>query len=211
MPPRRTQAERVEETRAAVLEATIASLVEVGYAATTTREVAQRANVSRGAQTHHFPTKAELVSAAIEYLFARETERFRQAFTAVPPAERDLGAAVDLLWEIVRGPSYSAILEVAVAARTDDVLRVVAHAVATTFEESVVALLVEVFPTFDGDDRLARTLLELAMCLTQGAALSSHSGFGDPEHIIRLAKGLAGYISHDTLPLVRSVLDVIDD
>jgi AcrR family transcriptional regulator len=46
---RRTQAMRTEETRAALLDATIELLGEVGYAALTTREVAARAGVSRGA------------------------------------------------------------------------------------------------------------------------------------------------------------------
>src|SRR5437764_3220914 len=65
---RRTQAQRSASTRAALLDATITSLVEVGYANTTTTGIAERAGVSRGAQMHHFPTKADLVASAIEHL-----------------------------------------------------------------------------------------------------------------------------------------------
>ena len=53
--PRRVQ-ERSLATKAALLDAAIESLVERGYAATTTIETARRAGVSRGAQLHHFPT-----------------------------------------------------------------------------------------------------------------------------------------------------------
>ena len=62
---RRTQQQRTEETQAALLDATIACLHEVGYAATSTTLVSERAGVSRGAQTHHYPTKTQLVVAAI--------------------------------------------------------------------------------------------------------------------------------------------------
>ena len=54
---RRTQQQRSDETRAALLDATIICLHEVGYAGTSTTLVSERAGVSRGAQTHHFPTK----------------------------------------------------------------------------------------------------------------------------------------------------------
>src|SRR5690606_39794273 len=54
-----------------------------------------RAGVSRGAQTHHFPTKALLVAASIQHLFDIEAERFRAAFTELPRAQRDLASAVD--------------------------------------------------------------------------------------------------------------------
>src|SRR5258706_14432846 len=65
---RRTQAERRAGTRALLLEATVECLAERGYAGTTTTEVARRAGLSRGAQLHHFGTKTDLVTAAVEHL-----------------------------------------------------------------------------------------------------------------------------------------------
>ena len=50
---RRTQAERTATTRAALLAATVDVLVERGYRATTTQDVARRAGVSYGALLHH--------------------------------------------------------------------------------------------------------------------------------------------------------------
>src|SRR5690349_16773358 len=127
---RRTQSERTAETGEALLDAAVACLVELGYANTTTREVAIRAGVSRGAQTHHFPSKAELVAAAIEHVFDQQARRFRDAFAALPEEQRTLDHAVELLWEIVSGPSYAAILEVTVAGRTDPELGVVVQGMA---------------------------------------------------------------------------------
>ena len=54
--------------RARLLEATVDCLVERGFAGTSTTLVSERAGVSRGAQLHHFPTKNDLVVAAVEHL-----------------------------------------------------------------------------------------------------------------------------------------------
>src|SRR6187402_1697681 len=64
----RTQQQRRDETRRALLDAAVESLIEVGFARTTTLEVQRRANVSRGALLHHFPSKAELLVAAVDHL-----------------------------------------------------------------------------------------------------------------------------------------------
>jgi len=205
----RTQAERTAGTREALFAATIDCLVEVGYANTTTREVAQRAGVSRGAQTHHFPTKTDLVLGAIEHLFGQQAMRYRAAFADLPPAERTLERAVGLLWEIVSGPTYPAVLEVTVAARTDPALRVVVHGMATVLEQTVVGLLTELFPGF-ADDKLARTIIDLGFTMVQGAAVSSYAGYGDPERTIRLTRALAALITPDTVGFLRGTLDATD-
>ena len=54
----------------------------------------RRAGVSRGAQVHHYPTKDDLVLAAVEHLLDRRIEEFRQAFAA-PPARPALAGGRD--------------------------------------------------------------------------------------------------------------------
>ena len=207
---RRSQAERTAGTRDALFAATIDCLVEVGYARTTTREVALRAGVSRGAQTHHFPTKADLVVGAVEHLFDQQARGFRSAFTALPAESRTLDQAVALLWEIVSGPSYAAVLELTVAARTDPELRVVVHGMSAVLEQTVAELLRELFPALADDDALARTVIDLGFTLVQGAAVSRYAGYGDPDHTIRLVQSLAELITPDTVDILRGTLDVID-
>src|SRR5436853_7131184 len=121
--PRRTQEERSANTKARLLDATIDCLSDLGYARTTTTEIAERAGVSRGAQLHHFPTKAELVTTAVEHLFERRTEEFRKAFATLPANIDRTAAAVDLLWSMVSGPTFHAWLQLVVAARSDPDLR----------------------------------------------------------------------------------------
>src|SRR4051795_6622477 len=95
---RRTQAERSATTRAALLDATVASLVEVGYANTTTTGIAERAGVSRGAQMHHFPAKADLVAHAVEHLAEKRIELLRSAVECLDGRADRIGGALDLLW-----------------------------------------------------------------------------------------------------------------
>ena len=67
---RRTQAERSARTQAALLDATVESLIELGYGRTTTTEIAHRAGLSLGALLHHYPTKTDLLVAAAMALLA---------------------------------------------------------------------------------------------------------------------------------------------
>jgi AcrR family transcriptional regulator len=120
---RRTQAERRASTRNVLLQATIACLVEVGYAGTTTHEVQQRAGVSRGALTHHFGSKAELLLAAMDMLYVDFSASLRDAAAELPPGPERVRPAIRMLWDRFNGPLFLAAMELWGAARTDVELR----------------------------------------------------------------------------------------
>src|SRR5207245_10461503 len=94
---RRSQEERREATRGAVLDATVECLAERGYAGTTTTRIASRARVSRGALLHYYASKVELLTSAIEHILRRREPEFRAAFVALPADADRRGPAVDLL------------------------------------------------------------------------------------------------------------------
>jgi AcrR family transcriptional regulator len=81
----RTQQQRREETRRALLDAAVQSLIEVGFARTTTLEVQRRAEVSRGALLHHFPSKAELLVAAVDHLAEMRASELKAFASQLPP------------------------------------------------------------------------------------------------------------------------------
>jgi AcrR family transcriptional regulator len=121
---RRTQQERRETTRNALLEATIQSLVEQGYAGTTTRAVSARAGVSPGALQHHFASKQELVAEAIGYLSGELTARLiEQGVPSASSRHQLTEQMIDQLWQTLNGPLIVVAMELAVAARTDPFLR----------------------------------------------------------------------------------------
>ena len=123
VPVRMPQQERSRATQARLLEATVDCLVERGWSGTTTTVVAAMAGVSRGAQLHHYPTKASLVMAAVEHLAERRAEEIRTEAAALPPGPQRLDGVVDMLASAFTGPLYVAALEVWIAARTDPELR----------------------------------------------------------------------------------------
>src|SRR5438128_4428078 len=88
----RTQQQRREETRRALLDAAVESLIEVGFARTTTLEVQRRANVSRGALLHHFPSKAELLVAAVDHLAEMRAREMKAFASQLPPERAEPGA-----------------------------------------------------------------------------------------------------------------------
>lgn len=103
------------------MAATIDSLAELGWAGTTTTEVSQRAGVSRGAQLHHFPSKQDLVIAAVEHLTQIRHEELELTAEELPADDRTR-AVLDALSGQFTGPLFFAALELWVAARTDPVL-----------------------------------------------------------------------------------------
>jgi AcrR family transcriptional regulator len=72
---RRTQAERTEATRAALIAAGRRLFTEKGYDGVSAEEIVREAGVTRGALYHHFGGKAELLEAVYERLEAESTER----------------------------------------------------------------------------------------------------------------------------------------
>jgi AcrR family transcriptional regulator len=122
---RAPQQERSRATRQRLLEATVECLVEYGWSGTTTTLIAARANVSRGAQLHHYPTKASLVLAAVTHLTERRAaEILAEAETLRGQSpEGRIGRVVDLLAASFTGPLFVAAIELWVAARTDPELR----------------------------------------------------------------------------------------
>ncbi|MBC9227645.1 TetR family transcriptional regulator [Aeromicrobium sp. 636] len=117
-PARTPQTERTRLMRQRLLEATVDSLVELGWAGTSTTIVSQRAGVSRGAQLHHFPSKQDLVVAAVEYIAERRREELFVDLDLLPEQGRTR-AVLDLLAGQFTSPVFLAALELWVAARTD--------------------------------------------------------------------------------------------
>ncbi len=169
-PPRRRQEERSEATQARILAAAIECLSKLGYSATTTVAVGEHAGVSRGALLHHFPTRAELIAAAVRRLFEELDERFRKAFAQVSADEDRIDAAVELIWKGYASPKVPPLLELFVAARTDarfrSALAPVAREHRNRLRQLVVESLVDGPPSKDFEVTLA-----LAFDAIQGMAI----------------------------------------
>lgn len=116
------QEERTRSMRARLLEATVELLVEKGYAGTSTTLVSERAGVSRGAQLHHFPTKQDLVVAAVRHVTEVRGAELAAAAERLPRGRRRTRAVLQVLGDHFTSPVFTAALELWVAARTDPAL-----------------------------------------------------------------------------------------
>jgi AcrR family transcriptional regulator len=98
---KRTQAERSDATRAALIGAARPLFAERGYAGVGTEEIAQAAGVTRGALYHHFEGKRELFEAVYEQIEIELAERIAsgalQANATSPLAAMKAGAEMFLL------------------------------------------------------------------------------------------------------------------
>ena len=173
----RTQAERSERTRELLLDATISCLVELGYARTTVHEICRRAGLSRGAQQHHFTTKAELMTSALEHLFRRLGEEILTATSDLPSGPERLDHGIDLLWQAYSGTLSTAAVELWVAARTDEELRRSLLPV----DRELGHQTLEFYRRIAGpvDEARLQTMLLLTVNLVRGLALDAMIG-GDP-------------------------------
>lgn len=98
---KRTQAERSDATRAALLSAARPLFAQRGYAGVGTEEIARAAGVTRGALYHHFDGKRELFEAVYEQIEIELAERIAagalQANATSPVMAMKAGAEMFLL------------------------------------------------------------------------------------------------------------------
>jgi len=162
----RTQQERSAAMRQRLLDATVDCLVQYGYAGTTTTRVTELAGVTRGAQVHHFPTRADLVAAAARHLATLRMELATSRLDVVRDAPDPIDATLDLVWELHLDPIQHATVEMWIAARTDPELREKMAAVAPVAREDLIDFCAAIFADHRADRgpyrRLARTCLDTA-------------------------------------------------
>ncbi|MEO5874120.1 MAG: TetR/AcrR family transcriptional regulator [Streptosporangiaceae bacterium] len=169
---RRTQAERRSATQTRLLDATADTLADLGWAGLSTTEVSRRAGVSRGAQQHHYPTKMELVAAALEHLLERLREEYHESYAELPDSQRNVAGALDLFWETIQQPPAMALLELALAGRTDDSLRELSAKLSQRVVEIVKEVFHELFPE-TLDEAFVDTLIRGLFALMVGLSLQN--------------------------------------
>jgi AcrR family transcriptional regulator len=202
--PARTQQQRREETRRALLDAAVESLIEVGFTRTTTLEVQRRAGVSRGALLHHFPSKAELLVAAVDHLAEMRARELKAFAAQLPPdtgtadpdgapgADPRSAVVLDLLWQCFSGTFFQVGMELRTAARTDPELRGVLTVAERALRDRIVAQSRTLFGRAVADHANLPRALDLTLQLMIGAAMTAvlHGEAGGADELIADWKAL---------------------
>ncbi|MDQ3367504.1 MAG: TetR/AcrR family transcriptional regulator [Myxococcota bacterium] len=169
----RTQQQRRDETRRALLDAAVESLIEVGFARTTTLEVQRRADVSRGALLHHFPSKAELLVAAVAHLAEMRAHELKRLSAGLPEGRARTDAVLGLLWQCFSGTFFQVTMELRTAARTDPELRPVLANAEKTLRDGILAQARTLFGKDVADHPGLERALDMTLQLMIGAAMSA--------------------------------------
>lgn len=115
---RRPQAERTADTRTKLIEAAIVCLHRMGYSATTVSTVADEAGMSRGAMTHQFPAKTDLMLAVVQRVFEQDTEFYAHTVAIMDPA-LFLVELPEMMWRVISRPAGIAVIEIMMASRSE--------------------------------------------------------------------------------------------
>ena len=120
---REPRQERSRSTRARLLGAAVECLAERGVAGATVGAVAHRAGVSRGAAQHHFPTREDLLLAALRHMVDVRGAELRRRAEAVPEGPGRTEAVVQMVVDAFNGTGFDAALQLWAGAASDPALR----------------------------------------------------------------------------------------
>jgi AcrR family transcriptional regulator len=174
-PPEKTwQQTKSEMTRTAILDAAVDCFYQFGYLGTTTENIANKAGVSRGAMLHHFPTRFDLIAAAVEHInqirlgmFSEEESRIQDG------AEHSrIEEGIDAYWAQLNTPAFVVFTELQVAARTDKELEKVLMPALKAFERAWYDTVTQIFPDLALSEAFVRTSY-LTKYLLEGMATSA--------------------------------------
>ncbi len=170
---RRTQEERTAETRAKLMEATLDILLERGYARASTLDIADRAGVSRGALTHHFDSKDDLVCQSVEHMLRDATAEIRDYAERVQSGRIQLGSFIDHLWSMFSGRLFYVTLEHVTEARHNDFLRERLVPVVREFHLALDRIWSDFFRGTDLKSEEVATAFNACLCLLRGMGVQT--------------------------------------
>jgi AcrR family transcriptional regulator len=166
-----TQQQRREDTVARLLEANIATIIEVGYARASAAVITKRAGVSVGALFRHFDTMGDFMAATAYEVLRRQLDSFAKQVAAIPSDRPALPAALIILRDITSSPTNAVMYELMIAARTDEKLNATLQLVLEQYSAKI-SDVAQTLPGIEGFPREnVSDLVALLINSFDGAAL----------------------------------------
>jgi AcrR family transcriptional regulator len=134
----RTQQQRREQTVARLLDASIETIIEIGYARASAAVICKRAGLSVGALFRHYPTIGDFMAATAYEALRRQLELFSKRVAEIPATEPPLPAVLTVLRDITGNDTNAVLYELMIAARTDGKLRATLADVLTEYSAKIV-------------------------------------------------------------------------
>ncbi|WP_417811526.1 TetR/AcrR family transcriptional regulator [Thalassospira alkalitolerans] len=181
----RKQVEKSAETRRRIMEATVRLLLRQGYSRLTTSAISKEAEVSRGAMTHHYDSKEDVVIAAIEYQLKQSIETTRKYVDQ--NANRDLSVddIIDYLWRLMADGLFYMTLEYLPEMRHNAPFKTRLVPVIQGFHSSLNEIWAVISRRYNADPKHAEVVLNATMCLFRGMVAQTIVR-SDPEYFDEL-------------------------
>lgn len=145
-----------QATRRAILDATLACLVEDGYGSLTTRRVAERVGIAQSTLMHHFATREALLVEAVSNLAVSMAET---AIAELGPGRREGAvhreAVLDQAWATLTSPEALAAAQLLGAAWSEPELAAALRDLEIRIAQIVLETALIVFPDESADPRFA--------------------------------------------------------
>jgi AcrR family transcriptional regulator len=133
--------------------------------------VAQHAGVSRGATQHHFPTREDLITAALEFMFDRRMQEIRREVDELPTGDGRTEAVVTRLVDHYTGTLFKAALQVWTAAAADPELQARVLPLEERFGRIAHRTAIDSLGV-DDSDPLVRGMVQATLDLARGLGLA---------------------------------------
>ncbi len=167
------QAQKSEATRNQFISAAIRCIVESSYSKTTMMKISEKAGRSRGATLHHFPSKMDIIRAAVHYLHEKRLQAFRRSIKEIPEGADMAHMAVQAYSAHLNHPIYVALFELSVAARTDNELKEFLVPAQLAFDREWYQTAWDLFPEWHSDRKAFDLALNLSQQLMEGMMISN--------------------------------------
>lgn len=156
----------------AICEATIQSLVEVGYAETSLNRIAGAAGFSKGALQYHFPSKEDLIAATLDRMLKRT---FKPSSPGKQPDSVE--DALLIAWKkFVNTLPYRALMEILNAARTDKQLQIRIAEDLLRWGRLMDQQSLDIYESKSGDDEEVVMLMNMTRSFLRGLLIQERYG-----------------------------------
>ncbi|MFZ2176091.1 MAG: TetR/AcrR family transcriptional regulator [Rhodococcus sp. (in: high G+C Gram-positive bacteria)] len=169
-------------TQGRILDAAVTALVEHGYAGASTLRIQEIAGVSRGRLLHQFPSRDDLLIAAVQHLASVRVDATAEGVRWPTEPKRRIAAAVDAMWSTYQQDYFWAATELWMGARHNEQLRAVLAA----------------------EERRLYQRVRVATDSMFGAPLVEHPEYADVRELVNTSmRGVALTYSFDRRPHAR--------
>lgn len=168
-----TQKERTAEASRLLKTATIDLMFENGLHRTSTTEIARRAGLSRGALTHHFPSREAIIVESISYqleMACDDLDRFGQGFSARSSSTDEL---IDFIWQFMSDRLFYVTLEYLPEARHNAEFRHQLIPVVQKFHSTLDSIWARLAGQLGVEREVAKTWMNATMCIIRGLLVQS--------------------------------------